>query len=171
MEEFIVLVSRLREMLNMKPLPDAKARKQFKKLDKDGGGTLDQTEFNSFWKKQRKAASKQEKQRTVYFVCLADNADGLENDAARRRWLRALQECSRYDKLKAEMESDSQLKEDQATVPIKPQSRGYAGQRGMTADEIAEAIDDRVKEATSGRGAATAAGGGGRRKARADKGR
>ena len=53
-EEFIVLVTTLREMLNMKPLADAKARKQFKKLDKDGGGTLDQAEFKSFWKKHFK---------------------------------------------------------------------------------------------------------------------
>ena len=41
-DEFIELVTKLREMLNMKPLPEAKARKQFKKLDADGGGTLDQ---------------------------------------------------------------------------------------------------------------------------------
>ena len=100
-EEFIELVRRLREMLNMKPLSDAKARKQFKKLDQDGGGTLDQEEFKSFWKKQRKAASKQEKQRTVYFVVLADKADGLDNDAARRRWLRALQEGARYESLRS----------------------------------------------------------------------
>ena len=32
-DEFIELVTKLREMLNMKPLPEAKARKQFKKLD------------------------------------------------------------------------------------------------------------------------------------------
>ena len=139
-------------MLNMKPLPDAKARKQFKKLDKDGGGTLDQDEFKSFWKKQRKAAAKQEKQRRVYFVCLADNADGMDDDAARRRWLRALQECSRYEKLKAELEADeSQRFEDEAKAKVsKPQSRGHIGKEGMSAEQVADAVNSEVQKITSG---------------------
>ena len=99
-DEFIELVRKLRGMLGLKPMPEKKIRKAFRKLDDDGGGTLDQDEFQVWWKKQRKAAAKAEKARTVYYVCVKPDKKG--EDSERRRWLRALQEGSRYEKVRVE---------------------------------------------------------------------
>lgn len=98
---------------------------------------------------------KQEKARTVYFVCVADGADKLDRDGSRRRWTRALQEGSRFDRIKAEMDEElaKPTAAQEAAAARNPKDRsGLVGKEGMTSEEVEDAVDDEVKKISSGLG-------------------